>query len=53
MTPTLTATLSPLTLWKFDLSLPWTSLWITSLICRSAREEAGALRLAIEWRSRL
>src|SRR6218665_3120052 len=27
MTPALTATLSPLTLWKSDLSLPWTDLW--------------------------
>jgi len=34
----LTATLSPLTLCKSNLSLPWTTLWITPLIRRSARE---------------
>ena len=39
-------------LWKSDLSLPWTTLSTTHLIRRRAREYAGALRLAFEWRSR-
>ena len=34
----LTATLSHLTLWKLDLSLPWTTLWTTPLFRHSARE---------------
>ena len=37
---------------QLDLSLPWTTLWTTPLILRSAREDAGALvRLDFEWRS--
>ena len=33
-------------------SLPWTTLSTAPLICRSACEWAGALRLAFVWRSR-
>jgi len=33
----------PLTLWKSDLRLPWTTVWTIHLIRCSAREYAGAL----------
>src|SRR6218665_451683 len=53
MTPTLIDTLSPLTLWKSDLSLPWTTLWKTLLIRPAlVNKLVPWWRLAFEWHSR-
>jgi len=47
-TSTLTATLSPLTLWKSDLCLLWTTLWTNHWF----KNKLVPLRLALWWRSR-
>ena len=51
--PTSATTLSPLTLWKLDLSLPWTTFWITPLIRRRVvnRQVLWCVWILSAWRS--